>query len=436
MKLSYYNIIASKSGRVALFNTVHDTYMVLSEDLYRKLQDNGYISKLENESPSLYEKLIRGGFIVKDELDEYQQLRKEYEDSISNSRTYSLTLLPSLDCNLRCWYCFEKHIKGSHLEELTQERIFQHVKNVITNDSTLERIELELFGGEPLLYFEQEVYPLLKRIKEWLNFKRKECSFFFVTNGVRISSDNISLFAELEASFQISIDGYKTTHDKVKFQKDKKGTYDHIIDVIHLITQQSVFMYVNIRINYNDDTLAYLPNIIDDLHDIDRNKIGIHLERVWQTSSKKEISNSLLKSVIDKFLLHDFSVSYMNLYRRNYSCKSSKNKQAVISYDGNVFKCSGRDFNEQTKEGHLLNDGTIEWETDKQMKRLSICTFDNDTCRTCRLLPLCWGPCNQKLLETKDGNINHYCQLKLMELSLNDYVIFRFNSQYVKYNCK
>lgn len=50
---------------------------------------------------------------------------------------------------------------------------------------------------------------------------------------------------------------------------------------------------------------------------------------------------------------------------------------------------------------------------------------------SCKLLPLCWGPCNQKLLETP-GDVMRYCQLQNMELSLDDYVEYRFNNELLK----
>jgi len=77
-------------------------------------------------------------------------------------------------------------------------------------------------------------------------------------------------------------------------------------------------------------------------------------------------------------------------------------------------------------EGYLQQDGKIKWNEEKLSKRLGIVTYDNHLCKACKFLPQCWGPCNQKLLE--DKNIERFCQLKLMELSLDDYIIYGFNN--------
>ena len=279
MKLSKYNIVVSRNDRVIIFNTFRNTYTLLSKDFCQMLLDNSCLDYLQKYPNKLYDKLYRGGIIIDDDVDEYQYLVKEYEKEVLESSVYNLTILPSLDCNLRCWYCYEKHIKGSHLNLEIQDKIAKHVEAVFEKNTSLECLNVEMYGGEPLLFFDSELYPVLKKIKDHVAKLNKYVNFFFITNGVCINDFNIQNFSDLNASFQISIDGYKTTHDKVKFLKGKGGTYDHIINVIHLIVKQDTFMSVNLRINYNDETLEFLPKIIKDLQDVDRNKIRIHLER-------------------------------------------------------------------------------------------------------------------------------------------------------------
>lgn len=436
MKLSKYNIAVSRNGRVIIFNTFRNTYSLLTADIYQMLLDNSYLEYLQKCPNKLFDKLYNGGMIVDDEVDEYQNLVQEYEKEVFESSAYSLTLLPSLDCNLRCWYCYEKHIKGSHLNPDIQDKIVKHVEVVFEKNTSLKCLNVEMFGGEPLLYFDSELYPVLKRIKDHMTLLNKYVNFFFITNGVCITDSNIQKFSDLNASFQISIDGYKITHDKVKFLKGEGGTYDHVINTIHLIVKHDTFMSVNLRINYNDETLEHLPEIIKDLQDIDRNRIRIHLERVWQTTSKGKCTSDKLMGVINEFILNGFDVSYMNLSRRSYSCKASKTMQAVISYDGSVYKCTGRDFTKDRQEGILDENGNIIWDKEKYKKRISIRTFDNPQCKSCKLLPLCWGPCNQKLLETGVVDITRYCQIQHMEMSLDDYIIYRFNNQYANHDRK
>ena len=427
MKISEYNIYVPVSSQVICFNTLQETFALLPISLYEQLVE-GKINDIKESNLSL---LKENGCIVDDDTNELDLLKKEYDWAVSeNNSVYSLTLLPSLDCNLRCWYCFERHIKGSHMTSLVQENIVKYISEILGRE-TIQHLDVELFGGEPLLYFEEELYPLLLKIKEMAINMGKTTSFFFVTNATCIKHHHIPLFKELEAKFQISIDGYKNKHNEVKYDfNTKEPTYEKVLNIIHELCNSYELCYINLRINYDNETLQYIPEVIKDIADIDRRKLGIHLERVWQTK-RNESSGDTLKEIIKLILGNGFTVSFTNFFRKSYSCKTSKHNQSIISYDGKVYKCSGRNFTNDLQEGILLPNGKIEWEKQKLEKRLNLNTYTNNQCLSCKLLPLCWGPCAQKQLEYP-GNIKRFCQLESMEISLEDYVFFTFNNQILR----
>lgn len=431
MKKSHYTCFApTKQGFVG-YNTVGNSFVYLRQDIYLNYYNNDRFRELEDLFPAQYQQLIESGFLIDDDVDEFKDLQKEYESQVKGSTDYELTLLPTLDCNLRCWYCYEKHITGSRMSEAVRDSILLHVSSVLDN-SNIHVLKVTMYGGEPLLYFKEELYPLLKQIKQIAEDREKSVSFFFVTNAVCIDDTSIPLLKELNSNFQISIDGYKEKHDKVKFiPGSRRGTYDQVIETIHKLTEQIEHVYINLRLNYDDETLLNMEQLVKDLLTVDRRKIGIHLERVWQTSGSLNPDNIQLKNVINLLLLNRFNVSYMNLFRKKLSCHSSMENQSIISYDGKVYKCTGRDFTDTFSEGLLQENGSIRWDQEKLDRRMQVCTYDNEWCRACKFLPLCWGPCNQKLLESgvTEKSISQYCQLNLMEMPLDDYICYRFNNE-------
>lgn len=431
MKTSYYNIYIEEEKCVVCYNTIFDAFLLVSKADFGKLQND--LEGLQKESLSVYEAMIKHGFIIDDEVDEQEMLAQEYEKEIYASSKYELTLLPTLDCNLRCWYCYEKHKVGSHFQEKVPESIVAHVKRVFQEREYLDSLSVTMFGGEPLMYFKEELYPLLLRLKETLEKMQKQVTFFFVTNAVCITDELIPLFANLNAGFQISIDGNKERHDKVKFiPGTREGTFDQVLATVRKLTSQIENTYITLRINYDDDTLPRLAELIPEIKDIDRRKIGIHLERVWQTSQNAvNYNNRLLQRVINEFTNQGFKVTYINLHRRTLSCKSSSYNQVIISYDGNAYKCTGRDFTESFSDGLLQEDGTIVWKQEQLDKRMGICTFKNEHCLKCKFLPQCWGPCNQKLLESK-LDILSLCPLNTMEMELDDYIRYRLKNHYMQ----
>ena len=123
MKLSQFNIIANYKENVVVFNTLTNSFLYLNKHIYDRLYDLNYINRLPEINPDLYEKLRKSGVIIDSSFDEYGELLNRHQQAVNDRSIYDLTLLPSLDCNLRCWYCFEKHAKGTHLsKEMFQQR--------------------------------------------------------------------------------------------------------------------------------------------------------------------------------------------------------------------------------------------------------------------------------------------------------------------------
>ena len=419
MKESFYNISVSlNNGKTLIFNTLRNRFILL----HKKIQ----VLTNEELEPKLCALLIENGFIVDEAIDEFSLIEEFHTKSI-NTSVYDLTIIPTLDCNLRCWYCFEKHIVGSRLTAEISSNIFHFTKNILGSDEITE-LKVTMFGGEPLMYFKEEIYPLLKKIQDFALEIGKNVSFNFITNGICITDDTIPLFEELNASFQISIDGYRDKHNKVKRSRLITEPYDVVMRAIHLLSEK-YNARINLRINYDNETLSHIDEVIKDIVDIKRKNIRIHLERIWQT---KEDRNKPLniKGVIDLFLLNKFNVTYLNMVRFGNSCKASQKNQSVISYDGKIYKCTGRDFTAKLQEGELKN-GLIEWDNEKLQKRMNIVTYDNPKCMACKFLPICWGPCCQKLLENPNG-IEKFCQLNRMEMTIEDFIKYRVNNELIR----
>ena len=423
MKNSYYNFYVPCATGTLCFNAKSDKFLILSSRVFQLLSERHY----EQINPALIKILSLNGFIVDDEENEYENLLKEYHCS-DQKKKYTVTLLPSLDCNMRCWYCFEKHITGSHLSSIQQNSIKLYVSRILSRDD-VNHLHFSLFGGEPMLYFAEEVYPLLMECYAYAQKIGKKVTTSIITNGTFINEQTIPLLKNLNAGFQISIDGYRDKHNAIKKNPVfKNGTYDIVIKAIHDVTD-AYNTNINLRINYDNQTLKHLCDIIKDIEDIDRRRIKIHLERVWQTkaAASPEVN---ISDVINEFLSHHFIVSYLNFYRRDYACNMDLKNQVVLSYDKCVYKCTGRDFTTDFQEGELTKDGHILWDEHKVGKRLSVKTYDLPICHSCRMLPQCWGLCSQKMLENA-GPKDSMCPLKSMEMSIEEYICYRFNNEYI-----
>jgi uncharacterized protein len=224
---------------------------------------------------------------------------------------------------------------------------------------------------------------------------------------------------KFKVGFQITIDGYQKTHDKVRaFKYSDRGTYNLIIENIKKIDRNLKVYAINLRINYDYDTLKKSTGIVDDINITNKSNLSLSLHRIWQVDDKK-IKYDEIFNFINYANKKGFVVNYMPLEPKFSVCYADNYNQVIINYDGLVYKCTARDFNEENSDGILLDNGSIDWKVNKLIKRLSVGL--PEMCEKCKLLPSCQGICSQKIMEGSEK-----CLID-DGLSISDYVIYNFN---------
>ena len=283
-----------------------------------------------------------------------------------------------------------------------------------------------------MLYFDEIVFPLASKIKNLIESAGKQFVSFFVTNASLINNQTIDKLVTLNPRLQITLDGVKEKHDKVRvWKKNNAPTYDTIIEAIKKLTNREELanFAITLRINYDNDTLNNLYGLLEDLANVNKTKLHVHFERVWQTvdSVKKEQRELLLKALIE-FTEKGFIVNQGSFRQKNYSCPAESYNYAIINHDGSVHKCNGRTLTKKSACGKITLTGHIEWDNNKIAKRIGLATFENSYCTKCKMLPLCMGPCSQKLMEM-GGFDKQICSMRSVDTSLNDYILQEFRSK-------
>jgi uncharacterized protein len=438
MKESYYNFFIERANKVICYNSYSDSLLIIGSDAYHILLDSIY--NLKKQRIDTYNILCNNGFIIDDDTNELQNLKNDYILEIDRADDMLITVYPTQDCNLKCWYCYETHIKESKMDNDVIMRIIEFVKKQI-NIYHPYNLSITFFGGEPLMYFDSVAYPLSLKLYGFCKANEVAFSTFFITNGSLLSLDKVKKLKQINATFQITLDGDKEKHDSVRVGKiNSFPTFDKIIYGIKLITKMIDSPYksskymMTIRINYDNDTLLKIDNIINALQDIPKDKVIIHLERIWQTIDN--IDNSQRKLLInsyEKLVNAGFDVNIGNFRRKRVSCPAEMKHYVVINYDGRIYKCNGRTLNQKDCEGILDNNGSIVWNEHKGCRNLRS-TFDNPMCSKCKLLPICIGPCSQKCIENEWKNLKKICSLRSLDVSVEDYILLRCESELKKHS--
>ena len=425
--LSNYNFLYNYNEYSIHYNALKNTILALTETENLLLKDViTDLHKFKNLYPELFMKFIEWGFIINHDFSELNFIKFMNKKSIYQTRNYRLTINPTLDCNMNCWYCTvdaagAKKTK-TRMDDATIERIKKHGKLMVKKEM-IDGIFLDWFGGEPLLYFDEVIYPIAVHFKRLSIENKIPFTHFITTNGYLINENIINKLNKISLnSFQITLDGNEERHNKIR-NHNGEPTFNKIIENIILICKYVKNSHVTLRINYDRKTLADIIELIPRFPKNIRKQITITFQKVFQIETLME-ENQLLKSVTEKFANAGYILSYW-AFRPNsfFTCYSDKLLHAVVNFDGNVYKCTARDYGEKIRAGYLENDGQIKWNNTLLSNMFANATFENDHCLSCKYLALCMGPCIQKCYETKNMNVPFTCLLEDAELKLETVVI-------------
>lgn len=441
MKPSRFNLFIKRDRITVCYNSYSDNILVIKNEVYDDFIQDSLLDFCSKHT-LVYNSFIDNGFIIPKERDELDLIRMQYKEAIADSQSLQLMVYPTQDCNLKCWYCYENHVKGSRMSEDVYENVIKYIENRIQY-TFLKSVNLTFFGGEPLLLFDKIAYPMACRIKTLCEKNNIQFTTFFISNASLIKDGMIDQFKEINAYFQITLDGCKDKHNQVRIAKSGAFTYDRIIHAVQLLsnnlksTNEEISHVLTLRINYDNDTLRNIKQIFEDIKGFRREAIFIHLERVWQTRGQADAEQvQLLIEAVRMFTREGFKVGIGVFGNKRYSCPAEKLNYAIINYNGMVYKCNGRNLTETTREGVLTKEGEIEWDKDLLSKRLGRTTFENPMCLQCKMLPACMGPCSQKNKEHNWDDLENVCSLQLLDMSLEQYILLKCESEWLLQNQK
>ena len=404
MKYSQFNSIIPYENKFALYNALRKNVIFLEPELKTTLvhEKQTGIDQLKNIHPEFFHHLSENNFLVNDDTDEVEEIKKIVYTIDENNKKFELIINPTINCNFKCWYCYETHIKQSKMSADIINRVNRLILKIAQNEE-LEEFNLSFFGGEPFLYFEKIVIPIINEFIPMMKNFNKQFSIGFTTNGYLINDGFISYFNEkqLKPHFQITLDGYRENHDKVRFISPTKGSYVTIINNIKKLVENEIF--VRVRINYTDENIEDSYKIADDLltikEEVAKKYLLVDFHRVWQNNKLDDIDIIVDRNVelIRNKGINVKSSKYLNDTVRG-SCYADKRNSAVINYNGDIFKCTAKDFKTENREGFLTGEGEIVWENDALERRMKA-KFNNRPCLVCRLLPICNGACSRHALD-------------------------------------
>lgn len=402
MKQSKYNCILQDNTGMVIYNAATDQLVALTPQLANIFNEGKAApEKIKAQHAELYDHLLQKGIFVCDEADEtetYIRKREEYERS---SGEYTITINPTLACNMSCWYCYESHKNMPAMSADVKQSVLLLIDKLLA-DNKLKKLNLSFFGGEPLLYFDKVVVDIVNHAKMQCKAFDAKLSIHFTTNAYLLTDSVLKQLEGLDVSFQITIDGGKQVHDSVRKTKGGEPTYARIVEHIHQTLSHG--FPVGVRFNYTAKSIPSFIDVVKDFSHLQQEQkqlVNFTFQRVWQdnegdASQVEQQVEHIERAFEQAGLFVNNAKSYIVPY-----CYADGVNTAAVNYNGDLFKCTARDFAPKSKEGTLAADGTLRW-NERLRKRMSI-RHGSDTCLQCRIYPICHGGCSQMKLEAPDG---------------------------------
>ncbi|MDD4503822.1 MAG: thioether cross-link-forming SCIFF peptide maturase [Clostridiaceae bacterium] len=321
--------------------------------------------------------------------------------------TKALCLNIAHDCNIRCGYCFAStgdYHGGRKL--MSFEVASKAIDFLLDTSGSRKRLEVDFFGGEPLMNFDvvrETVLYARKRQKEY----GKRIGFTITTNGTLLNNEITEFINENMDNIVLSIDGRKQVNDRMRKFIDGSGTYANIMPKIKSLVESRGDKSYYIRGTFTANNLDFCSDVLH-LADEGFKEISIepvvaekergyalkeeHLPRIYQEYEKLAHKYIEYNENGKGFRYYHFLMDLDGgpcIYKRVSSCGSGVEYFAVTP-DGELYPCHqfvGR-------QGYLMGDvwkGVTNKELQKEFSENTV--YHKEKCRECWARFYCSGGC-------------------------------------------
>ena len=318
----------------------------------------------------------------------------------------SLCLHVAHDCNLRCGYCFaDTGDFGGHRALMSKEVAQKAIEFAIKGSKKRHNLELDLFGGEPLMNM-----PVVKFIVDYVRKREKETGknikLTLTTNGTLLTDEIVTYLNDNRVMLVLSLDGSKKTHDHMRPYPGHLGSFDKAVEgfkkVIESRRGRNYYLrgtYTHYNPHFADDVLAMLEvgSEISMEPVVGTNEPYVLTEDDWQILDKEY--EKLARIYLDKrrkgipFDFFHFNVALDNgpcVAKRLAGCGAGHEYYAITP-EGDIYPCHQFVGHEEYKMGNL-EEGTFNTDIKKEFAGCHV--YSKPSCRDCWAKFYCSGGCN------------------------------------------
>lgn len=403
-----YFVIDVNSGAVhvideLVYDMLGENSLKQKDELYNELS-NKYSKE---EIDEVYEELIE---LANEKMLYSEDLYEDIARDTSESESYVKALCLNIvhDCNLKCTYCFaeEGEYKGCR-KTMDLETGKKAIDFVIQNSGGRRNIEIDLFGGEPLMAMDL-IKGLVNYGREQEKLHNKNIRFTMTTNSTLLNDEIIKYIDENMGNIILSIDGRKEVNDSIRTRADGTGTYDSILPRIRkMVDARDKSKQYYVRGTFTRKNLDFFEDV-KHLADLGFKEISVEpvvLPEESELSLRKEdlpiifeqydkLYEEMLKREAEgkPFTFYHFNIDLQGgpcVYKRISGCGAG-HEYVAITPDGEIYPCHQFVGNESFRLG-TIETGIDNTELVDTFKAAHI--YNKPICRDCWARFYCSGGC-------------------------------------------
>ena len=318
----------------------------------------------------------------------------------------SLCLHIAHDCNLRCGYCFAGTGDfGGHRALMSKEIAEKAVEFAIAGSKQRHNLELDLFGGEPLVNM-----PVVEHVINYVRKREKETGknikLTLTTNGTLLTDANIKFLNDNRVMLVLSLDGSKATHDHMRPFAGGKGSYDAATKgfkkVIASRQGKNYYLrgtYTHYNTHFADDTVSMLDvgKEISMEPVVGTDEPYVLTEADWPVLDKEY--EKLARIYLERRRKGEpFDFFHFNVALDNGPCVAKRlagcgagHEYFAITPEGDIYPCHQSVGREKYKMGNLAT-GIVKKDMVQYFRQMHV--MNKPACRECWARFFCSGGCH------------------------------------------
>lgn len=318
-------------------------------------------------------------------------------------------LIVTNQCQLRCRYCWTKKDSGN----MSTDTALAAAKLITANADSVGAIpQINFFGGEPLLRWNEVIVPVIGHIR---NTYKKPCDLGITTNCILLDEEKLRFLSDNGVAVLASIDGDRATSDQNRCLVSGASSFDVVVSKVPLL----LHYYPNIAAR-----MTLTPETAGSLFEDYRFLLELGFGRVecvpnvfvrWDETQIVTLQEQLQR-VADDYIehfsgacprdgFHEFERGFRRVKAVNHAyhheehrisgcnrCGIGVDAQGAINHLGDIYPCHEANYDTSLRIGNVFTGMN-------QDKRIALATgyapekVRGENCDTCRYDNVCNGGC-------------------------------------------